>query len=126
MTDSRQVQRLRDLLSQAVQCLPDTSTSRTTPAPSLPGPSSGVTRERQRTASIHSERNTLFKFGASRLTAHKRLPSRNLPKSKKKKLAIWTHDFVCLAKKDQDKSPTSYERSMLIAAGKILKLLFHF
>ena len=45
-------------------------------------------------------------------------------KSKKKKLLMWNHEFVCLANKDEDKTPTSYERSSLISAGMLSSRLF--
>ena len=45
-------------------------------------------------------------------------------KRKKKKLPMWNHEFVCLANKDQDKTPTSYERSSLISAGMLSSRLF--
>ena len=38
-------------------------------------------------------------------------------KSNKKRVAMWTHDFVCLAKADQMKTPMAVERSKLISAG---------
>ena len=39
------------------------------------------------------------------------------PRSKKKKLQMWTHTFVCLAKVDQDQAPDSRERAQLKMAG---------
>ena len=32
---------------------------------------------------------------------------------------MWTHDFVCLGKADQQKTPTDMERSKLVSAGKL-------
>ena len=119
MADSNQVQRLRDLLSQAVQCIGTSSTSSSLASSSSASSSSSssaqILPQTIRERSIHSERNLLFNFGARR---PKRLQPRNVPaKSKKKELPTWSHEFVCLANKNQAKTPTSYERSVLISAG---------
>ena len=136
MAEPDNVQRLRSLLSQAVDCLGSTSNS---PGPSFATGSSRSNSESgqgsavfqadprrvnaadlRRTAQIQSERNTLFNFGSRRSTITRRdgfLTRKRGPKSKKKKLPMWNHEFVCLASKNQEKTPTSFERSMLIAAG---------
>ena len=136
MADSTQVERLRDLLSQAVDCLGTASTSCGSSSTSTPGPSvttstSGSAQasvtgpptfrplimDWRRAAQVRSERNTLFNFGSRKPTATKRVLGKTAPKSKKKKLPMWNHEFVCLANKNQEKTPTSFERSILIAAG---------
>ena len=117
MADSNRVHRLRDLLSQAVQCLGTSSTSSSSASSSS---SAQILPQTIRERSIHSERNLLFNFGARR---PRRLQPRNVPsKSKKKKLPTWSHEFVCLANKNQAKTTTSYERSVLISAGMFYRL----
>ncbi len=107
------VHRLRDLLLEAVQCLGSAVTnspSTSTQAEQRPAPAHS-----SRAGHIHSERNNLFNFGTRR---PKRPQSSNMPKSKKKKLRMWTHDFVCLANKDQEKTPSPIERGTLMGAGR--------
>ena len=41
-------------------------------------------------------------------------------KTNKKKVAVWSHDFFCLADTEQVKTPSPYDRSLLQAAGKII------
>ena len=91
MADSNQVQRLRDLLSQAVQCIGTSSTSSSLASSSSASSSSAsssssssaqILPQTIRERSIHSERNLLFNFGARR---PKRLQPRNVPAKSKKK-----------------------------------------
>ncbi len=124
MANPSNVNRLRDLLSEAVQCLGSAGSSPSTS--SSPGTSSQVEQRpaaalvlssRARAGHIDSERNNLFNFGTRR---PKRPKCTNLPKSKKKKLRMWTHDFVCLANKNQKKTPSPLERGVLIGACRIV------
>jgi hypothetical protein len=39
------------------------------------------------------------------------------PKSKKKKLSLWVHDFVCLSRTSDNKAPSSLEVGELLRAG---------
>ena len=119
-------QRLRTLLSEAVECLPTTTSS--TSSPSVAGPSSSSSSLTQTPSVLasndlvqrtRSERNSLFNFGVRRPNMLKRPVSKSVSKTKKKKLSYWTHDFVCLASKNQDKTPTSFERSTLVTAGNL-------
>ena len=49
---------------------------------------------------------------------NRRLPAaRSAPKSKKKKVAVWQHAFVCLADVDQTRVPTPLEKAKLMQAG---------
>ena len=60
-----------------------------------------------------AERNALFNF----TERGKRSAKGSARKSKKKRLELWTRDFICLAKVDQEKCPTATERATLITAG---------
>ena len=106
-----EVSRARNLLAQAVEVLggspAPTSNSHSTPEPS----SSLITPRSRQLSSALSERNLLFNYD------RKRSGSIKSGKSKKVKVAFWSHDFVCLADNDQVKAPSPYERSMLLAAG---------
>lgn len=107
---SSEVSRARNLLAQAVEVLggsPVLSTSHSTPGPS----SSLITSRSRQLSSALSERNLLFNYD------HKRSGSIKGGKSKKVKVAFWSHDFVCLADNEQVRAPSPYERSMLLAAG---------
>ena len=115
------------LLAQAVQCLDGETTSssagRREPIPSrnarVPGPSPGPPTSAARTPSNSSgrisalaEKNCLFNF--SKRSAGSSSGGR---KSKKKRLEMWNHDFVCLAKTSREKTPTSMERATLTSLG---------
>ena len=68
------------------------------------------------------ERGSLFNFGlhvSGSTTRPKFGPTsgRSSTRGTKKKLVTWTHDFICIANTNQDKSPTALERSQLITAG---------
>ena len=122
--------RVRELLAQAVQCLGDSGGTSSQPqASQLPasqphsssdscgthtnlGPSSTSSRSMMLLScrpSVLAERNFPFNYGGKRNVAK---VSGNR-KSKKKRLAMWTHDFVGLVKK----TLTPVERSKLISAG---------
>ena len=66
-----------------------------------------------------AERNCLFYFTDRAKSGAGGSSSR---KAKKKRLDVWAHDFICLARADQEKSPTAMERGTLITAGKHEKL----
>ena len=72
----------------------------------------GIPTTSTNAASALAERNTLFNFGRKRSTR-----ASTSGKSKKKRLVTWNHDFVCVARTDQEKTPTALERSKLISAG---------
>ena len=63
-----------------------------------------------------AERNCLFNFSkrSSSLSSSSR-------KTKKKRLEMWNHDFVCLAKTNRKKTPTAMERATLTSLGEIYK-----
>lgn len=63
------------------------------------------------TSTPFNERRALFR------------PSPSRPPKKRKKLSIWYHDFVCLARTDQDAPPSSSEKAGLMQAGLGLKTL---
>ena len=135
MADER-LETARNLLLQAVESLTVPGASRTE---SLPATNAvqmtsqgtlssrqGAPRERtassrpqvsaHSTESVLSERNRLFNFGFRR-DAGKRPRKPANQKSKKKKLSMWTHDFVCLASTIASKPPSSLETASLIRAG---------
>ena len=67
---------------------------------------------------IDTEYLTLFRpgcFVAQNYKRSKKNPS--LPKSKKKKLSYWQHDFICLAKTGQDKPTSPIEKAELVRAS---------
>lgn len=108
------VGRARRLLMRAVESLdgpgPSASTQETEDAADQPGArvvdsDSGSNR----LSSVFTERNRLFNFG-------KKKP-RSDRYSKKKKLSLWTHDFVCLNKTTCEKPPTSMQAGELMRAG---------
>ena len=137
------ITRVRYLLAEAVECLdnksPQTSSGirgaqsgRFTrfqgQSSSIPGPSSGIrgaqsgqfTRVQGQSSSIPGpstsalvERNCLFNF----TKRNKACSSGGIRKSKKKRLDMWTHDFVCLEKTNQAKTPTAIERATLTTMG---------
>ena len=119
MSEQQRLQRARDFLLQAVETLgesrrdsPSQSAERAAvrrPASVTPR-SAIITRSTDslcRSTSVTSavaERNKLFHY-------------RGHPKSKKKRLCLWTHDFVCLSKTTDSKAPTSFEAGELLRAG---------
>ena len=131
------VSRVRELLAQAVQCLDDSGgtssqpqasqprasqphssgDSRGTPRanPGPPSTSSRFTTPLSSRPSVLAERNFLFNYGGGGKRNVGKVNGNR--KSKKKRLTMWTHDFVCLARADQKKTPTAVERSKLISAG---------
>ena len=127
------VSRVRELLAQAVQCLDESGGTSSQPQASQlpasqphsssdsrgtrtnPGPSSTssrLTTPLSSRSSILAERNFLFNYGGKR-NVGKVIGNRK----SKKRVAMWTHDFVCLVKANQMKTPTAVERSKLISAG---------
>lgn len=74
-----------------------------------------------RVESVLRERNRLFNFGFRRretVTGKRpRKATGAVEKSKKKKLNMWSHDFVCLASTTAHKPPSSLETADLIRAG---------
>ena len=117
-------ERLRTLLGQAVQCLSSdgsvnvdtgsTLSNTGNSSLSLPGASRTSTplgREKVWQREGYIERNSLF--NCKRKTDRKGKG----PSHKRKRVAKWNHEFICLAKKDQSKTPSAMERSVLITAG---------
>ena len=109
----------RDLLEQAVRFL-DGSASRDPSVQSSPGhiaPAGRGCSSRigggDRESSVLRERSLLFNFGRKRSA----VTGGESSKKKKKQLALWSHEFVCVSETDQDKTPTPYERALLVAAG---------
>lgn len=82
-----------------------TGTSRTTSTPSTSFAPSRI-------SDVIGERNRLFHFNAGR-----KEPQPPKPKAKRKKVNMWTHDFVCLAKTGMMKPPSSLEVGELLRAG---------
>ena len=77
------------------------------------GGSSSRAESRSRTLSTAlSERNLLFNYD------RKRSVSNRGGRKKKIKVAVWSHELICLADTEQVKTPSPYERSVLQAAGK--------
>ena len=130
-----EISRIRDLFAQAVQCLDRQSSQsssaqsdRTARRPSraiLPSSSrfSSPSQASTSTSSCISalaERNSLFNF-----TKRSSCSSSGGRKAKKKRLekAMWSHEFVCLAKADHEKTPTVMERATLTTLGEYLTLL---
>ena len=129
---SEGINRLRDLLSQAVQCLNNA------PGPSVShSPSPTVTTTTALTATVPFgfsqplpaplgtsgsssscnilERNSLFHYTWPRTRAGQ--PCHSKPKKRSKIISQWHHDFICLAGKDQVKTPSTSERIKLTHAG---------
>ena len=119
-----EIRRVRELLAQAVQCLETTSiagrseSGRTSCSlgnvllvPSSSRVGSPSTTQVSRGSAL-AERNCLFNFS-------KRSSGPSGRKSKKKRLEMWNHDFVCLAKADRDRTPTAMERATLTSLGEI-------
>ena len=119
MSEQQRLQRARDFLLQAVETLGESrsdSLSQSTEraavhrSASVTPRSAIFTRSTDsicRSASVTSavaERNKLFHY-------------KGHPKSKKKRLCLWTHDFVCLSKTTDSKAPTSFEAGELLRAG---------
>ena len=129
------VSRVRELLAQAVQCLDDSGGTSSQPQASQPrasqthssgdsrgtrtnlGLGSSLTFSRLTTPlsyrpSVLAQRNYLFNYGDQGKRSVGKV-SRN-EKSKKKCLAMWTHNSICVARAE---TPTAVERSKLISAG---------
>ena len=65
-----------------------------------------------------NERLALFRRGSFLAQNYKRSKKNPpVPKSKKKKLSYWQHDFICLAKTGQDKPPSPIEKAELVRAN---------
>ena len=69
------------------------------------------------TTSAVAERNRLFNFGFRRSSAKRSKSARSVPKTKKKRLNIWSDDFVCLWSTTTTKPPSCLEIADLIRAG---------
>ena len=66
-----------------------------------------------------SERNCLFNYGQNSRSMRRGSAAGSGGKWKRKRVAMWAHDFTCLNKTDQAKTPTAMERCRLISAGVI-------
>lgn len=127
---------MRELLAQAVQCLdgqpsvaPNASirsdqgwsqserSPRDNFSPAVASTSTAIRSAPTTSSCIAAlaERNCLFNFTDRGKRGAGGSSSR---KAKKKHLDVWPHDFICLARADQEKSPTAMERGTLITAGK--------
>lgn len=124
----KRVERARSFLQRAVESLeekgasdgsPDRSGTRprrsedpgTSTTETRGTPSTSLVKNRQsRIANVIGERNRLFHFTG-------RNPPASRPKSKRKKVNMWTHDFICLAKTGTAKPPSSLETGELLRAG---------
>lgn len=60
-----------------------------------------------------NEKSSLLNFGRKRSAGSGGESS----KKNKRMLTLWNHDYVCLSETYQDKTPTAYERALLVAAG---------
>ena len=69
------------------------------------------------TTSAVAERNRLFNFGFRRSSAKRSKSASSVPKTKKKRLSTWSHDFVCLWSTSTTKPPSCLEIADLIRAG---------
>ena len=67
----------------------------------------------ERESNVLCERSLLFNFARKRSA----VSGGESNKKRKKQVSLWRHKFVCLSETDQDKTPTAYERALLIAAG---------
>ena len=131
------VGRVRDLLAQAVEYLDgsdqSTSSSRygqsgvtlargsrisapTLPPAPLARPRGGLSWQAQ----AFSERNSLFNYGGGSKRKGNSGKGQGKKESKKKRMSMWSHEFVCLASKDQEKTPSAMQRSQLITGGMII------
>ena len=144
------VDRLRELLTEAVQCLESSSAG----SSNVLGPSQQTPRSARRdpprngtdacrtsvlggrgsstagppSRSRETANSVLGRFAASNMTSSSALVERNSlfhygavggrAKSRKRKLALWTRDFYCLASTTQSRLPTPLEKSQLLSAGK--------
>lgn len=115
---------MRQLLSRAVQYLDsprpqahssaNSSMSPQTLVPAASSSSSSAQTLVPAASSSVAERNSLFNFRA-------RPGRKGKGKGKKKmKSSMWCHDFICLARPDQDKTPSPLERSRLATAGELV------
>ena len=102
-------QHARNLLMQAVESLQDTGTG-PVGRPNMTAPQSEpqTSSSQSHTQSMLSERNRLFKRSGGK---------KESKCTKKKRLSMWTHDFVCLANTTCTKPPTSLETGELLRAG---------
>ena len=93
-------------LSQSLALSQSRSQSR---SPSLPTQhSQSQPASTPRISSVIGERNRLFNFNSKR----------KAPKMKKqRKLSCWTHDFICLSRTTDFRTPTSLETGELLRAG---------
>lgn len=129
------VGRVRDLLAQAVEYLDGSEQSTSSSqygqsgvtlarssrisAPTLPPaplarPRGGLSWQAQ----AFSERNNLFNYGGASKRKGNSGKGQGKKESKKKRMCVWSHQFVCLASKDQEKTPSAMQRSQLITAGR--------
>ena len=69
------------------------------------------------TTSAVAEGNRLFNFGFRRSSAKRSKSASSVPKTKKKRLSTWSHDFVCLWSTNTTKPPSCLEIADLIRAG---------
>lgn len=126
MADDR-LKKAHDLLLQAVESLRDTSTTSPGPVNNPPhvhtsnvllgsAGSGGSTRP----DAIASECNRLFNFGFQKKPSGSGCTNSlglKVPKSKKKRLNVWNHDFICLSDTTCTKPPTPFKIGKLMRAG---------
>ena len=116
-TPPREISRVRELFSQAVEALGGPSERSSAASSAATGISSSSARPavnlpRSAVPSALAERNLLFNFDR-KWRNRKGGPG----KSKKSRVSFWSHDFICMADNEQIKTPSGYERSQLMAAG---------
>ena len=133
------ITRTRELLSQAVQHLDNVNARRNPPNSGTQGTGGNSTRTPIGSASSHaslhystipktsnfasSERRALFRPNTR--TFHPSFHPAN-PAKRRKKLATWQHDFVCLSSTTDSKIPSNMDKAELIRAGLGLKQLQFF
>ena len=118
---ARQSDRWSSLLSdsisrQSVRPSTSSSSARQSAGPSFTGFRAGSSiADMSSRASALAERNCLFNFtGRS-----KRKGGTNFTSKSKKKVNMWVHEVICLAKTDRDKTPTAMETASLISSGEL-------
>lgn len=126
MAERRSLERARTLLLRAVESLGDAGDQEQsdnhgqTPTAEQPAqlatPRAAATRTSTASVSaVVGERNRLFNYSTG--TGRKRSPSAAGKGKRKKRASLWSHDFVCLAKRTQSKPPSSLEAGELLRAG---------
>lgn len=115
----------RDLLLQAVESLQESSSTAvvasgasgsTTRREVSVGIASGASGSTTR-PEVRNERNKLFNFGYRKRSLGTSSRGAKPPKSKKKRLNTWMHDFVCLSSKSAAKPPSPFAAGELLRGG---------